>query len=140
MLDPRAPSQQPQGAGTTTGVSCGVPGPQRKRGHIPRPLTHTALRWASSLGFFLILATAPGKSFLTALLYSLPVPADTPAAHWTRPYSHAWRITLVGLMPTCGGTWFQNLRSCFGNEESQGKGESHVLSSDPIPDYIQQVE
>lgn len=38
------------------------------------------------------------------------------------------------------GTWFQNLQGCFGNEESQGIGESHVLGSDSVADDIQQVK
>lgn len=74
----------------------------------------------------------------------------------TQPFSHARQITRVGLTPTgdllslsmsvspqpapTGGTWFQHLQGRFGNEERQGKGESHVPGSDTIAHYIQQVK
>lgn len=59
-----------------------------------------------------------------------PLPAD-----WLSPdISHSRRPNSIR------GTWFQNLQGCLGNEESQGEGESHVRSSDPVPDHVQQVQ
>lgn len=47
----------------------------------------------------------------------------------------------ISPQPTpTSGTWFQHLQGCFGNEERQSKGESHVPGSDPIAHYIQQVK
>lgn len=66
---------------------------------------------------------------------------------WLRLRDERLQVALLSLKLSTSpqpdpvsGTWFQNLQGCPGDEESQGEGESHVLSSDPVPDYVQQVQ